>query len=103
MGSLRGILTGMSRVIKRGSIRLPFSEHNKVFVHEVDGFDTTLDELPFPEQIDEPKALALGLYTGYVFHDFLLFIPRIHIYGAQAHILLLFHKQIFSFVYPLLI
>ena len=89
MGSLRGILTGMSRVIRRGSIRLPFSEHNKVFVHEVDGLNTTLDELPFPEQIDEPKAFALGLYSSYVFHNFLFLIPRIHIHGTQTHVFLL--------------
>jgi hypothetical protein len=103
MGSLQDILTGMIRVIRRGPIRLPFSEHNKVFVHEVDSLNTTLDELPFPEQIDEPKAFAFGLNSSYVFHNFLFLIPRIHIYGAQAHILLLFHKQILSFDYPLLI
>jgi hypothetical protein len=47
-------------IIRRESMRLAFCKHNKVFVHEVDGLKTTLDKLPFPEQMNEPKALALG-------------------------------------------
>ena len=88
-GKPPGILTDINHIIKKGSIWLLFFEHNKVAVHEVDGLNDTLDEPPLPEQIDEPKALALGLYASDVFHDLLLLIPRTHIHGAQAHVFLL--------------
>jgi hypothetical protein len=60
-----------------------------------DGLNITLDEPLFPEQIDKPKALALGLYASYVFHDLILLIPRTHIHGAQAHVLLLICISVF--------
>jgi len=94
MGSLQGTLAYISRVIKRGSIRLLIFEHDKVAVQKVDGLNTTFDKPPFPEQIDEPKAPALGLYASDVFHDLILLIPRTHIHGAQAHVLLLIHISI---------
>jgi len=58
--------------------------------------NTTLYEPLFPEQINKPKALALGLYASYVFHDLILLIPRTHIHGAQANALLLICISVFG-------
>jgi hypothetical protein len=36
-------------------------------VHEVDGLDGPFDEFSFSEKVDQPKALAFGLYSGHIF------------------------------------
>jgi hypothetical protein len=90
-------------MIKKGLIRFLFLEYDKVAVHKVDGLNNTLNIPPLPEQIDKPKALALGFYSSDIFHDLVLLIPRIHIHGAQAHVILLiiffqsFAKMRFAF------
>jgi hypothetical protein len=69
----------------------PFAAQHNEAVQEISGLDTALNEFFLPEQIDEPKSLSLGLQASDLFHDFSFFIPRIHIYGAQAHGFLLMH------------
>jgi hypothetical protein len=83
--------TERKRGIRRGLNYLSFAGQHKAAVQQISALKTALDEFFFPEQIDEPKPPTLGFYASDVFHDFLLFIPRIHICGAQAHGFLLMH------------
>ena len=66
---------GVGRLIRPLPVKgLRMADQHQAAVHEIGGLDTALDESLFPEQIDEPKPLTLGLYASDVFHDFLLFI-----------------------------
>jgi len=53
--------------------------HHKLPAHKVDGLNGPFDECFFSEKVNQPKASAFGLDSGHVFHDFFLFISRIHI------------------------